>query len=454
VWLPSARNCAAIRRGAPPIFEPVRAVGLSRLEFRTLVDDSAFNGWCSCDKLNAIEVSAIRAAIQLRIAAEVPLRVFQGKSLSPEAAVAVAEATESLALGDARPDLVIAFTSTKQSPDGVAAALASRFPGSPVVGCTTAGEILDDSHANGALVVSAIVSPTVRWAVRVVRDLGSLDEARAGEIAGGLFSDLGITRSDADPDRHFCLTFIDGLSMKEEHVVSLMADALAGVPLIGGSAADDLALKETRVFAEGRALPGIAVFVLAESKHPFTVVKHQHYETTPRSIVITKADVANRRVIEIDGYPALEAYARALGVAPAEVTADVCFMNPLTFTYGGQIYVRSIRAIEPDQSLSFYCAIEEGMVLGLGGHEEMVGALDRDLSTLAADGGRAELFIAFNCILRALETGKRQVEGEIGRAIFKAARHVIGFDTYGEQLDGVHINQTLVGVAIRGEARS
>lgn len=382
------------------------------------------------------------------------MRVFQGKSLAADAAAAVAEATSGFDFGEAGPDLVLVFSSTKQDPDALARALAARFPGAQMVGCTTAGEILDDAHAKGAVVVSAIQSPTVRWAVRVVKDLAAFDEARAKTVADELFADLGTSREGVDPDRHFCLTFIDGLSMREEHVVSLMADALVGLPLIGGSAGDDLAFKETRVFAGGEALLGAAVFVLGESKHPFEVVKHQHYRTTPRSVVITKADVAQRRVLEIDGYPALDAYARALDLSPGDVTPDVCFMNPLTFVYGGQIYVRSIQRVEPDHSIVFYCAIEEGMVLGIGGHEEMVAALERDVSALTERGGTADLFIAFNCILRALETEKRSLEGNVGRVLSKAARHVVGFDTYGEQLNGLHINQTLVGVALHGEARS
>ncbi|MCC6645315.1 MAG: FIST C-terminal domain-containing protein [Polyangiaceae bacterium] len=382
------------------------------------------------------------------------MQVFQGKSHDADARRAVAEATAGFQLGGATPDLVLVFASTAQDPDALATALTERFPGAKVVGCTTAGEILDAGHAKGAVVVSAIVSPSVRWAVRAVEDLGALDEARAERVADELFAELGTTRDAADPARTFCLTLIDGLSMKEEHVVSTMADALGGLPLLGGSAGDDLAFRQTRVFVDGQARSGVAVFVLAQSALPFEIIKHQHYKATDRTVVITKADVANRRVYEMDGYPALEAYARALGLPPEAVDGDVCFMNPLLFVYGGENYVRSIQRVEPDGSIVFYCGVEEGMVLSLGGHEEMVGALDRDLAGVSAAAGKADLFIACNCILRALETDKRALFDDLGGVLAKTAHHVIGFDTYGEQLNGLHINQTLVGVALRGEARS
>jgi len=227
-----------------------------------------------------------------------------------------------------------------------------------------------------------------------------------------------------------------------------MADALEGVPLLGGSSGDDLAFKGTRVFFGSEALKGSGVFVLADSTIPFEVIKHQHYTATPRSLVITQADVPARRVFEMDGYTALEAYADALGLEPSAVTDEVTFMNPLVFVCNGELYVRSIQRVEPDGSLIFYCGIEEGMVLSLGGHEEMPTALERDLASVRGKA-RADLFIAFNCILRALEANTRSQHTELAAMLHRSARNVVGFDTYGEQLNGLHINQTLVGIAMR-----
>ncbi len=381
------------------------------------------------------------------------MKAYTGISTRADGEVAVREATASVPPG-LRPDVVFAFASTRQDPDVVARALAARFPGSLITGCTTAGEIVDGRHANGSVVVAALDSPEVRWSLQPVRGLLTFDEASARETAEALFSALGIKADDADPARHFCLGFIDGLSMKEERVASLMADALAGLPLLGGSSGDDLAFKETRVFFNGEALRDGAVFALGEARTPFEIVKHQHFTTTPRSVVITRADVAARRVYEIDGYTALEAYARALGLTPAQVTGEVTFMHPVTFVCNGEIYVRSIQRVEPDGSLVFYCGVEEGMVLSLGGHEDMRGALARDLSALTLRRGIPEVFVACNCILRALEATRGEHHDEIGAVLLRNAHHVIGFDTYGEQLHGLHINQTLVGLALYSEERA
>ena len=144
------------------------------------------------------------------------------------------------------------------------------------------------------------------------------------------------------------------------------------------------------------------------------------------------------------------AYAAALGVAREALSDAVTFEHPLVLRCDGQLYVRSIRQVHDDDSITFYCAIEVGMVVYVGGHEDLLASLR---SGLVAEATPAyDLLIGCNCILRALETKARGEHDEVGRAWQAFARHAIGFDTYGEQLDGLHINQTIVGVAFRETA--
>jgi hypothetical protein len=378
------------------------------------------------------------------------MHVLQGHSLKADGREAVAEATEGWSPPGGKIDIILVFSSTTQDPDAVARAIGERFPGVPMVGCTTAGEHLGKEHYRGGLVMTGLVTPRIRWATGLV-EVASFDEDKARIESDRLLAELQVSREDADPQKQFCLVFIDGLSCKEEAVSALMADALEGLPLLGGSAGDDLKFKKTHVYHGGKAWAGAAVFAMADSSTPFEVIKHQHYTTTPKSLVITKADVATRRVFEMDGHRAIDAYARALGMETAEVTGDVTFMNPVTFVCNSEIYVRSIQRVEPDGSIIFYCGIEEGMVLSVGGHEDMESALARDITGLASRLQKPDLFIACNCILRALEAEKLQQHAALGGVLHKYAKNVIGFDTYGEQLSGLHINQTLVGVALRDQ---
>jgi hypothetical protein len=58
------------------------------------------------------------------------------------------------------------------------------------------------------------------------------------------------------------------------------------------------------------------------------------------------------------------------------------------------------------------------------------------------------LMLGFDCTLRWTEFHQDGIAGEIGRLL--ARNQFVGFSTYGEQCDGLHVNQTLTGVCIGG----
>ena len=374
-----------------------------------------------------------------------PLAVLEGRSLALDPATAVAEATASW-VNEPPPELILVFTSPVRSASEVAAEFAGRFPTAQIVGCTTAGEHLSGSHLREGLVAAGLRSPSLRWATGLVEDIASADEATIQQVVHRMFDELGVDRAAIDPARYFCLAFIDGLAGKEESLAPLIADALEGIAVLGGSAGDDLAFRRTEVIRGAVARSGGLVLALCESQLPFTVFKHQHFHTTPTKLAITRADPHERRVFEIDGIPAAQAYARALGLARAALTADIASRHPLTFSYQHQLYVRSVRLINPDDSLSFYCAIEEGMVVDVCSRGDLLGALDADLQGVPRQP--AAFLLGANCVLRALETTAADRHEEVGAAFRRHARHMIGFDTYGEQLNGLHINHTLVALSL------
>jgi hypothetical protein len=359
----------------------------------------------------------------------------------------VAEATRGW---ETAPEIVFVFVSTAQDAGVVAEALQGRFPGSIFVGCTTTGEHLNGEHFRGALVLTGMYDTGIRWTTTSVEGLAGLDQAAAEEAAKAMFRSLGTDTDEFDPAEYFCISFIDGLRGREETITAHLAEALEGVQMVGGSAGDDLAFRETKVIAGGRAFTDGIVLVMGHAKDRFHIMKHQHFTTTRRRLAITKVDVAARRVYEMDGLPALTAYALALDLPLAEITSDVTFNHPLTLTCRGEVYVRSVSKVHDDGSMSFFCAVEEGMVLEIGGHHDLASHFQDNVDTVTAAKGVFDLLIGCNCILRALEADKSDLVGPVGSVWNRVARASIGFDTYGEQVDGMHINQTLVAIGFRG----
>jgi len=114
---------------------------------------------------------------------------------------------------------------------------------------------------------------------------------------------------------------------------------------------------------------------------------------------------------------------------------------------GGKTYVRSIQKVNPDSSLTFYCAIETGLVLSLCEKEDFIATLEKQIHEISENIGSPDCCLLFECILRRLEVLKMNDDKRnFVMNLFKNAKS-IGFHTYGEQEGGLHINQTLTGVA-------
>jgi hypothetical protein len=112
---------------------------------------------------------------------------------------------------------------------------------------------------------------------------------------------------------------------------------------------------------------------------------------------------------------------------------------------GGQHHVRAIQKVEENGDLTFFSAIDEGLVLTVANSTNIARHFESALAELTRER-RPEAIIGCDCILRRLEV--EQIQGLRDMSRIYAANNVIGFNTYGEQFGSVHVNQTFTGVAI------
>ena len=375
------------------------------------------------------------------------MTILDGTSDRQDAKGAIAEATSGWD-NNFKPDILLAFHSSRQKAEDVAAILAQQFPDSIIAGSTTAGEWINQAHQHGTLILLAIAKPEIRWSIAVAENLDTFDEKDADNLCDGMLKQLAIHFTDLNPERHFCLSFFDGMSKCEETIVSMISTRLLNTPLLGGSAGDDMKFENTYVLANGKAYQNAAVFILADSQLPFKAIKHQHFVTGDNETIITKADISERIVYNLDGMPAAERYAQLLGLEVSDLGLNVFSEHPLIYQYQREYYVRSIVQRGEDNSLTFHCAIEEGMILNLCSHQDITQRYELALQNITTPSNRIELMLMFNCTLRCLEAESRQIIQHHARAAASVSDHVFGFDTYGEQWNGLHINQTLVALAL------
>lgn len=356
------------------------------------------------------------------------------------------QAARELHAGVVQPDMsmVVFFCSSDYDLDVLADELNQLFGSVPVIGCTTAGEIGSAGYRAQSLSGVSFSAHAGAAVAGCLPDLQHFDSTRGQEFVHGLLHDLDSHL--AKGARAFALLLIDGLSVREEPVVRVLQGALGSIHLCGGSAGDDLKFSSTKVFHDGAFRDNSAVLLLVSTPLPMRIFKTQHFVSENERLVVTDADAENRIVKEINGLPAAEEYARVLGVSVADLTPDHFAATPVVVVLDGTDYVRSIQKANPDGTLTFYCAIEDGIVLRVARGGDIYSNLEQAFDNVRQEIGPPALTLGCDCILRNLEITQKQLKGKIGELFQR--NNTVGFSTYGEQFGGVHVNQTFTGIAI------
>ena len=188
------------------------------------------------------------------------------------------------------------------------------------------------------------------------------------------------------------------------------------------------------------------LMVAIEAQYPrVKVFSLDHLRPTESRMVVTEADPARRIVRGINAEPAAREYARILGKDPAQLTTFTFAGHPVVVRIGGTHHVRAIQQVDANGDLIFFSAIDEGVVLTLAEPQDMAAHLSRALADLRGQGP-APAILACDCLLRRIEALEKQMTGEISAVL--RTHGVVGFSTYGEQVNSMHVNQTMTGVAI------
>ncbi|MCB1406052.1 MAG: FIST C-terminal domain-containing protein [Rhodobacteraceae bacterium] len=366
------------------------------------------------------------------------MRVAEASAKDPGAAASLAAA-----LGSGPFALVMVFVSPQADVAGIMRDLTRDLAPAPVIGCTTAGEIGTQGYSEGLIVATALPQNLFRAETLLIRSLQKLD---AQEVTSAVIRARGgLAQTVPDWPHEFAFLMVDGLSTKEDALTSALSPGLGAVPLFGGSAADGTRFLETFVFCDGEMLRNAAVLAVVRTRCPVRVFKFDHFRPTAQRMVVTGADPSRRLVQSINAEPAAQEYARLLGKDPGQLTPFTFAAHPVVVRLGGQHHVRSIRQVDENGDLVFYSAIDEGLVLTLAEPLDIEAHLAGEFAALARpDAPRA--ILACDCVLRRMEVQEKQLTGRMSQLM--RAHKVTGFSTYGEQLNAMHVNQTLTGVAI------
>ncbi|MEV0494009.1 FIST signal transduction protein [Streptomyces atratus] len=341
------------------------------------------------------------------------------------------------------PTALLYFASSAYDPGVLAPAMSSHFPGTTVVGCSTAGEFTDLRNGTGGISAGALPGDVLSTATAVLGTIGA--DAGEGTAAAvqALEERIRIQLRHIDPTHHFGFLLVDGMHAAEEQVNDMLGNAAPLLDFVGGSAGDDFALQATWVAVGAEvSYEGVAL-MLCRSAVPFQIVKTCSFTPTGTVLRVTSATPALRTVHEFDGRPAAQVYADAVGVVVESLDVDIFMEHPVGLMLDGQPWIRTPQASTPDGSLRLWAQILPGMQVDVMRSGNLLADTRTALRRARLDLGGTSGAVLFNCGFRRLEMDAKNLS-----AAFPSALDGIptaGFHTYGESWLG-HVNQTLTGV--------
>src|SRR4051794_24342720 len=295
----------------------------------------------------------------------------------------------------------------------------------PVVGCTVAGTIDSGGPAHDAVVVAALGGEGLAVSTAAATGTGGLREW--GAEAAASLGDV------ADREHQALLLFVDAAAGDQQEVVrGAYSVAGAGVPLVGGGSSAVL---------HGSEVAGGVVAVALGSDAPLGVGVRHGWTPTGEPMLVTRAD--GRRILELDGRPALDAYLDRLESPPVgDPVREALLALGRTYPLGlsrraGEAQVRALIATDPsDRSLTFLGDIPQaGLVWPMDG--------DAASALAATDAACAEAIGALHGAaprgLLVFDAGaRRAVLGPDGtrEAASRIARHAAGAPVAGGGMSG------------------
>ncbi|MBR0833940.1 FIST C-terminal domain-containing protein [Bradyrhizobium manausense] len=340
---------------------------------------------------------------------------------------------------------VLVFVSPRYDPHRFAAEMATRFTGTPVFGCTTAGEIALngwDENSVVALGFSAADFDVAAHPILGLSDFRIEDHRTIGaDIRHRFFGHGG----NADGERCFGLLLIDGMCQREEVVLAAIHASLGPIPLVGGSAADGLRFERSWVYFGGRAHTDAAVLLVFKTSLPFLIFSCDTCEPGTEKMVVTEADPDRRIVSELNAEPAAAEYSRMAGIAGGVLDVAALASHPVLVRVGDAYYARSIRRVDADGTLHFASAIDKGLVLTVATVQDPVDPTGDLFAQIEEEIGEVSLYIGFESVQRRMGVAHR-CDRDMSE-LYRTHR-VFGCNTYGELYGPMHMNGTLTGVAI------
>ena len=353
---------------------------------------------------------------------------------------------------DFEPDILLAFASGKDcSGEILIQWWLDSFPNAQLLGCSSAGEILDIEVFTNSITVTAIQFEGTAFKIHSV-DFKTQDDSQ--EIAHTLVNSI-----DTEALK-LCFVLSDGLNINGSKLVEGLRNSLPGSCLLtGGLAGDGKRFKETRVcWNEDFSTHKIVLLALYGDQIDVEYGSMGGWDSFGPTRLVTRSE--NNVLYDVDNQNALALYKKFLGPHANELPSSALRFPLLITTPDGQKIVRTILSVDEQKgSMTFAGDIPQGSYAELmrANFDRLVdGAADAAQAVMQKSQQSPELAILISCVGRRLVLGQRiEEELEVVRDAFGDSTCLAGFYSYGEicpfedNKDAMLHNQTMTITTLR-----
>lgn len=242
-----------------------------------------------------------------------------------------------------------------------------------------------------------------------------------------------------------CLEFMTAFGKAEELVLDTFEDSLEGTGIVvaGGSAGAAPERKETFVALNGDIYKQTCVFVFIHNLNGrIGFYRENIFKPTSSRFTATYADCEERTVVEYDGEPAAEILSRALNV-PIDKLKNELSTHPMGRISDGEIFITEADEIFEDGSISYFATIYNHTKMLLLETDNIKRVWNETVQRVKNEISNPSFTISINCLSRSRMFENQSCFGEFVNNLRNFGKFA-GLSGYGEQLNFIHLNQTMV----------
>lgn len=342
------------------------------------------------------------------------------------------------------PRLLLYFASAQYDFQELTKLFSMKYPNAQIVGVTTTGEIGPQGFSEYSISAQSYSKDFGKVEAVLMTDIVKypiFDRQKLVQAA----KTVGIhVNAKAVEKEGFAFVFPVGLQAGEEKMLSVVNSIFTedGFPVFGGTAGDDAKFVTTYVSVNGEisSTGGAAIFI--KPNVDFYIYKENNFKSTGKKVKISKADPEKRIVYEMDGRPAAEVYANAIGVKTSELE-KYWSLYPLGRKFNHDFYNASPFKVLSNGATEFYCQVYEGAILEVLEPKDALVEMGKTIQNFTNQFTELYGVLTCNCILRKLQFQNEQLFPKLNEQLGQLP-HLCGFSSYGEQLNKSQLNQTML----------